>query len=117
MLSGNCPIFQKGRTRATGADDLGGARRPGQLLGHFRHLQPAQFRRFDLGAVACDALGQFRETPGIAGEQVGVVQRLLVGRDRRFEPLDLAGQPVEVALILVGEFDPPRRRGGGRPKA
>ena len=56
------------------------------------------------GAVARDALGELRKVVRVSGEEIGVVEHLLVGRDRRFEPLDFRRQPVEVTLVLVGEF-------------
>ena len=55
------------------------ARLAGQRLSQFSHFQPAQLGRLDIGAVAGDALGQLGEPLRISGEEVGIVQRLLVG--------------------------------------
>jgi hypothetical protein len=59
------------------------------------------FGRVLLRAVAGHAVGQLGEPLRVAGEQVGVVECRLVGRDRGFEPLDFRRQPVKVALVLV----------------
>ena len=72
-----------------------------EALRQFRHLEPAQLGGFDVAAVASDALGELGEVPRVAGEEVGIVQCPLVGGDRNFQPLDLAGQAVKVTLILI----------------
>src|SRR6185369_1364212 len=86
-----------------------------QRVRHLRHLQPAELGRFDLGAVASDALGQSREPGWVARVKISVVQSGFVGRDLRFQPLDFARKAIIVALVLVGEL-PPRLRGGGSAK-
>ena len=82
-LDGNLPLLME---RGTGylvsaSDDLRDARAPGELIRHLRHLQPSEFSRFDIGAMAGNAFGQLGEALWVAGEQVGIVERLLIGGD------------------------------------
>ena len=46
-----------------------------ELLGHFGDLEPAHFGRFDVGAVARDALGELGEALRVARVEVGVGER------------------------------------------
>ena len=73
----------------------------GERLGHFCDFEPAEFGRLDLGPVSGDALRQFRETIGIAGVEVGIRKRGFICDDFGLQPLDLARQPVVIALVLV----------------
>ena len=75
---------------ASCSDGLRGTRPPGELLSQLSDLQPPKFGSLDIGAMTSDALGECSEALWIAGKEVGVVQRFLVRRDRRFQPLDLA---------------------------
>ena len=56
-----------------------------ERLGHFGDFEPAQFGRFDLGAVARDPFGELGEADGIARIEVGVRERPFVGGDRSFQ--------------------------------
>jgi hypothetical protein len=62
--------------------------------------------------MAGDTFGQLREAVRVAGVEVGVGQRPLVGRDFGLEPLDLARQTVQISLVVVGELFAPSPAGG-----
>ena len=55
-------------------------------------------------AQLCRSVAEFSEALGIAGVEVGVGEDVLDRGDFRFEMLDLAGQAVEIALVLVAEL-------------
>src|SRR5207248_2416887 len=84
-----------------------------ERLCQFSNLEPANFRRFNLGAIARDALGELGEAIVIAGVEVGIGQRRFVRRNLGLQALDFAREPIIVALILVGELVPRRRPGSG----
>src|SRR4051794_22742048 len=44
------------------------------------------------------------EAGGVAGVEVGVVERVLVAGDLGFQRVDATGEEVVVALVLVGEL-------------
>ena len=54
--------------------------------------------------MASDALGELGETLRIARVEVRIGEPRLVRRDLPLQALDLSREPVEIALVLVGQL-------------
>lgn len=74
----------------------------GQRVRHFGDLEPTQLGRFDVRAMAGDALGELGKAIGIAGIKVGIVERGLIGGNGGFKTFDLGRKAIVIALVLVG---------------
>src|SRR4051795_5813566 len=81
-----------------------------QRLDFFRQLQPPLLGRIALLARLLDARREIGEAGRVAGGEVGIVKRLLVPSDLRIERVDLVGEEVVVALVLVAELGRGLRR-------